>query len=650
MNVMVPKKRRDGKSSFVKLVTYVSLRDDKKLDETLSPDTPFVRPSRSNEVVFDRLVDYINRTALPSGEHIIHTSPDGYHQVWSDNVACETNCFSIDTAAAEMNTVAEQNVRKKDPVYHFILSWREEDKPADGDIFDAARYCLRQIGMAEHQYVTAIHRDTNHTHCHVAVNRVNPVSFRMADKYYALDQLQQSCRKLELKYNWTPDNGSWVMNDLQQVVRAKRDYQPAPQGARQLEYHADRESLYTYAVDNCRDKLEALFQENMRWGDVHNVLIEAGLELRRKGEGLAVYPLPREGEKDTEQRPIKASRLHPKLTLTHLEPKMGNFFSAPPAEHYTPGKRVYANLVLSEYDDKLHVRDRGARIERRVARAEARDDLKARYKAYKNSWVKPGIPSEEVKRRYRDLADEFRQRKARVRVTVQDPQIRKLMYRTLVVEKMQAEAQLRATLREERDGLRAEYGSRPMSYRAWVEAQAMDNDVAAISQLRGWAYRQKRKDRTATLSKHGFQCGVADDIPPYDMTRFGYDTEVHRDGAIIYRRQGEAVVLDRGDRVEVLPGDTRNTGAAVVLANRKSGEVLEIKGDRAFVEDTVKVIGRFNQQKNTQLPLTNPTQKQWLGYGDSHTPGRTSTAAQSRLPQDKPEPKKNNPSFKPGQG
>lgn len=68
------------------------------------------------------------------------------------------------------------------------------------------------------------------------------------------------------------------------IVRNRQFYKPAPAAAKGLEHFADRESLHSYAVDKCRDKMEALFSKiEYRWSDIHNILHAAGLELRPKG-------------------------------------------------------------------------------------------------------------------------------------------------------------------------------------------------------------------------------------------------------------------------------------------------------------------------------------------------------------------------------
>jgi hypothetical protein len=109
---------------------------------------------------------------------------------------------------------------------------------------------------------------------------------------------------------------------------------------------------------------------------------------------------------------------------------------------------------------------KGARAERRNARGEARPDLIAHYKAYKTSFVRPGISADEARVRFRELAASYRIRKNNVRLSERDPLLRKLMFRALEVEKMNDMAALRLQIRDARKALKEMPGSRCLSYRA----------------------------------------------------------------------------------------------------------------------------------------------------------------------------------------
>lgn len=614
MLAVVAERRRDGKSSFVQLVSYTILRDDVEMSETLSPERPFLRKSRSEDKIFNDLVGYATRNALPDSQDVIATFSDGRQQVRCDKVICETNCFSLATASTEMDMVAVQNTRCNDPVYHAILTWPESERPTPDQIFDSARYCLKRLGMEGHQYVFAIHDDTDNLHCHLTVNRINPVSYKAASLYNDHFTLDRSCRELELRNGWKHDNGPYIVNDSGAIVRRQKFYKSAPAAARQLEHFGDKESLFSYAVDNCREKIDALFLgESYDWDGVHDILIAAGLELRQKGEGLAIYDVA-----DDEQAPIKASDLHPELTLSCQQELIGAFTRASVVREVNrEGRDVLLSAVdiESQYDNRLHRRDKGARAERRNARAEARQDLIARYKSYKTSFVRPGISADAARTRFRELAAGYRIRKNNVRMTERDPLLRKLMFRALEVEKMKDMAALRLQIRDERNALKEKPDYRPLSYRAWVEVQATQHDAAAISQLRGWAYREKRKNRTSTISNNFILYAAADDIKPSQIR--GYDSHVNRDGAVVYSSCGKPVLLDRGVLLEVADAPAekgKNLVMALFISGQKSGEKVEVRGEKEFVQRTIKSIPHFNATSGKTMPLTHPVQRQQAGY------------------------------------
>jgi len=460
MLAVVAERRRDGKSSFVQLISYTILRDDVEMSETLSPEKPFVRKSRAEDKIFNDLVGYATRNALPDSQDIIATFPDGRQQVRCDKVICETNCFSLETSSTEMDMVAMKNTRCNDPVYHAILSWPTSERPTPDQIFESARYCLKRLGMEDHQYVFAIHDDTDNVHCHLTVNRVNPASYKVVAPYNDYFTLDRCCRELELKNGWKHDNGPYMVNGDGAISRNRKFYKSAPSAARQMEHFGDKESLFSYAVDNCREKLNSLFmQSDYSWDDVHDILIAAGLELRKKGEGLAIYDVAND-----EQCSVKASDLHPELTLSCQQELLGKFNPASIVREVNKdGKDVLLSTVNidSQYDNRLHRRDNGARVERRNARAEARQDLISRYKAYKTSFVRPGISAVESRTRFRELSASYRIRKNNVRLNERDPLLRKLMFRALEVEKMKDMAALRLQLRDERKALKYDSTMRP---------------------------------------------------------------------------------------------------------------------------------------------------------------------------------------------
>lgn len=643
MIAKIVEKRRDGRSSFIQLISYVTLRDDdNKLNSSLSEDNLYQRKSRSKEAIFNQLVDYIDRNSSLESQHIIATFPDGRQQVRCDSVVCETNCFSLESSSAEMNAVAMQNTRCVDPVYHFILSWHEEENPTDEQIFDSARYCIASLGMGEHQFVTAIHRDTDNVHCHIAVNRINPVSYRAANLYKDVDKLHRACRYLELKHNFIPDNGCWKRNENGDVVRNEREFKNIPNGAKKLEYYADTESLFSYAVGECRKNIGTIFHDkNLSWEMIHAELIRAGLELKKKDEGLAIYSRHHEN-----LTPIKASSLHPDLTLACLERVIGEFQASPKIvmQLDNNGKLISSNYYQQYvYDIRLHARDNMVRFERRSARAEARLKLQADYQSYKNSWVRPTITKEQLKQRYQAIAKEFSWQRNHVRLTIRDPLLRKLTYNVIAVEQMKAEAKLRLDLKEERIKIYADPANKRLTYREWVEVQAIKQNQAAISQLRGWAYHAKRKDKTASVSKNAIVCSAVDDIRPYNIK--GYQTSINRDGTILYKQHDTVKLQDTGERIEVVEPYVLNgqhIASAMSLAEEKSGDKLKFVGDGKFVEKACSLVNWFNSGSKKQIQLTDAEQRTMAGYNKTVVTDKRQVNNVSLEPVQKPTEKPKN--------
>ncbi|MBX6449105.1 TraI/MobA(P) family conjugative relaxase, partial [Pseudomonas syringae group genomosp. 3] len=404
MNVIIPPKRGDKGSSFNRLVSYISDRGDKPKDDDLVSAAPRQNASRTKKAMFDRLVDYADRNDGDDRAVVItDVFPDGRQRLISGGISCETNCFSWETSAAEMNMVAAQSRRCQDPVYHFILSWRENELPTDAQIFECAEHCIRQLGMEGHQYVTAIHQDTDNTHCHVAVNRVNPITYKAAALWNDADTLQKSCRVLERKYGFIQDNGSWQWGVNDQLVRAPFRYGSAPQGTVPLQVYSNTESLYHYAVREVREKISELIESReITWRQIHLALHERGLGLREQGEGLVIYDFLR-----PEGPVVKASSVHPTLTKFRLEAHIGPF-EGPPTFEY----EEWSYGISSYYQPAFELRDKDVRFDRRQARAEARLDLKMRYKRYREGWEKPDL---HVKDRYQQVAARYQAMKADVK-------------------------------------------------------------------------------------------------------------------------------------------------------------------------------------------------------------------------------------------
>lgn len=530
-----------------------------------------IRPAPS-QAEAEALADLLSGRLLGQAERLV--TPTG--------VACEHNCLSLSSAAAEMNAVAAQNARVKDAVYHIVLSWPANESPTDAQAFECGAHAVGAVGMADHQYVFAVHRDTDNTHLHIAVNRVNPNTFRAVYPDRDYFKLDRAMRELELKYGWQHDNGPYAVFERNgHVVIDWASKSPSTNGKRptpaaDMERHADQESLFSYARGEPRKALlSALKNEQLTWRQLHNLLARYGLELREKGQGFAIYDLNSAGT-----TPIKASDMHEELGRARLIKRLGAFEPS----------RSTTSAVLTYDKDRSPKRDPKMREERRQERAQARRELRARYGEYKSAFVYRRLDPATVRQRFSDIREAARRKRREIRETVPDAAARNVLYSVVAFETLRERDRLRREIRKERQALYADPTNRRLSYREWVEQQAATGDSAAIGQLRGFVYSEKRRARElgrALANNDADGVIHVDDVDPVarNVTN-GLHFHVRRDGAVVYRwGDGRDAFIDLGRRIDVLAkgaSDEISIATALRLAAEKYGGAFELTGSEQF--------------------------------------------------------------------
>ncbi len=141
------------------------------------------------------LVDYIaGPSAGGDGEKVEHRGA--------------LNLLNIDHdgQVQEMIDLAEIAKRSPQPVQHWILSWRENEQPTIKQADEAVRMFLSEMGLADHQAIYALHRNTSIWHVHVAVNRVNPETEKLVtvNKGFDHEIAHRAIARIELRHCWEP--------------------------------------------------------------------------------------------------------------------------------------------------------------------------------------------------------------------------------------------------------------------------------------------------------------------------------------------------------------------------------------------------------------------------------------------------------------
>jgi hypothetical protein len=124
-----------------------------------------------------------------------HLKPQTNERVWFTDTR---SCFSQDPELAlkEMWRTAEDQAWLKkqagvrtsgrtcdDPVKTLSLAWHKDDQPTPEQMVAAADSFLKHMRWHEHQAVFIAHRDTEHRHIHIIINRVHPETGRTLDDF-----------------------------------------------------------------------------------------------------------------------------------------------------------------------------------------------------------------------------------------------------------------------------------------------------------------------------------------------------------------------------------------------------------------------------------------------------------------------------------
>ena len=258
---------------------------------------------------FNDLVNYVIESKLKS----LHLSSNKFCDILNystnalDKRTNEEKCIAvrthgvadISTASIQMGAVSSQNTRCVDPTFHFILSWPEHERPHPDLIFDAAEHAIKALNLAEHQYVLAVHVDTDNIHCHIAVNRIHPKTFKSRNIEWAKKTLHLAARQSEIKHGWTHDNGIYVVetspagnksivlnSNLAKSANAKQGHAQSHQVKRStMPAWQDPESLSAWIKTDVSRALKQALPILQDWNALHGWLARYKITLTDTGGG-----------------------------------------------------------------------------------------------------------------------------------------------------------------------------------------------------------------------------------------------------------------------------------------------------------------------------------------------------------------------------
>ncbi|GHV33682.1 hypothetical protein FACS1894187_02630 [Synergistales bacterium] len=222
--------------------------------------------------------------------------------------------------ASELSGLGSSNTRIKDPIFHFILSYRPTEIPTIEQTEEAVDIALRELGLQNCKTIFGVQNDTGIHHIHVCTCKVDPDTGKAIDpgKGWPLETLMKASREIELKQGWEilEQDPYWEVKNGRVVKKPKQEktkQTPALKtGARDFEAHTGEKSSQTTAIEQVAD----IIRKSKTWDELHSNLSYSGFKYQRKGSGAVIL---------VNGIWIKASDAGRDCSIANLEKRIGQY-------------------------------------------------------------------------------------------------------------------------------------------------------------------------------------------------------------------------------------------------------------------------------------------------------------------------------------
>lgn len=224
------------------------------------------------------------------------------------------------SVVAIMRATAALSKRVKKPVYHYVISWHRDEAPTDDLMRQVADTTCEDLGLEDHQTFYIAHKDTEHRHVHIVVNRVHPETTKAWRTSHDYRRIEQSLRRqsefIGLDYVPGPHNDPDAYN-LKNARRRPKDAtfrKPTPAGKRSTPARKASNSL----SQERKDAFLLVYKTAANWAEFSGSLACLGFRIESKGQGLLIH----DGETCS-----KLSSIDKSTRLRELEARFGEKWS-----------------------------------------------------------------------------------------------------------------------------------------------------------------------------------------------------------------------------------------------------------------------------------------------------------------------------------
>jgi hypothetical protein len=137
------------------------------------------------------------------------------------NLPGVTRPDDLELACRLVEAVHAQNTRAgSDRTDHLVISLHPEDRSLDvKELRHVVENLVDVLGFSDHQFIATRHNDKDHEHVHVAINKINPETFRIHSPAWDHQKLFTAGRALEVELGLTPLRAAYRASELVERVR-----------------------------------------------------------------------------------------------------------------------------------------------------------------------------------------------------------------------------------------------------------------------------------------------------------------------------------------------------------------------------------------------------------------------------------------------
>ncbi len=111
-----------------------------------------------------------------------------------------SSAVTIEDFVAHVELVQRRSKSDENKVYHLVVSFPPGEHPSPPVLADIEQRLCESINAGDHQRLSVLHEDTDCLHLHVAINRVNPTTFKLNSIHKDYAARQACCEQLEIKH------------------------------------------------------------------------------------------------------------------------------------------------------------------------------------------------------------------------------------------------------------------------------------------------------------------------------------------------------------------------------------------------------------------------------------------------------------------